>query len=273
MQRERKGAFKSWRILAGVCAVAVFCALSGTTVMAKGKPGGSGGGNGGGGGNSSPCTAASVSSTLNDYDLQVPAQPFQIQSDGHGAYTSYSSGHGKNADTLTSEVGSGCMWTLDTTHSTSRGIELTLAYPDASQPAPPFVGPQLVHAVMHTHCTDDPNNNGVDFGSMTKVGQTLSCPVNVAFYAPSGTWYNLAMNPFNVANVGGTTETQVTCTGAAGGVCNQWTVKPDPATAVVNTQTNQSSAIGELFLPSCVGCAGGTPLGLYEVSFSFLVNK
>lgn len=269
MQRERKSAFKSWKILAGVCGVAVFCALSGTTVMAKGKP--SGGGNGGGGGSS--CTAASVSSTLNDYDLQVPAQAFQIQSDGQGAYTSFSSGHGKTADKVTSEVACGGMWTLDTTHSTTRGIELTLAYPDASQPAPPFVGPQLVHAVMHTHCTDDRTNNGVDFGSMTSAGQTLTCPVNLAFYAPDGTWYNLALNPFNVANVPGTTETQVTCTGAAGGACNQWTVKPDPATAVVNTQTNQPSAIGELFLPSCVGCAGGTPLGLYEVSFSFLVNK
>lgn len=216
--------------------------------------------------NSTPCTQSNVTSVV--YDTDASSVPLQIQSDGLGPFTAFSKGRGKATDTVVSDIGSGCMWTMDTTGSTSRGIMLTLAYPFASQPAPPFVGPQELHAVMHSHCTDNPNNT-VDFGSMTFTGQTLSCPVNVAFYYNS-VWYNFAMNPFNWP---GTTSPQVTCTGASSGQCNSWTVLPDPATAVLNTATNQSSAVGELILPSCVGCAGGTPLGLYEVLFDILVHK
>jgi hypothetical protein len=112
-------------------------------------------------------------------------------------------------------------------------------------------------------------NNGIDIGSMNLLGQTLICPINVGFYF-NKVWYNIGINPYNWP---GTTQTQVTCGGVSGGACNQWTVVPDPATAVRNSTTNQLSAIGELILPACVGCTGGTPMGLYEVSFSFLIHK
>jgi hypothetical protein len=233
----------------------ILCLCFASTTWAKGSP------------RSTPCTQTNVTSVLSATDIN--SAPLQIQSDGVGSYTSFSTGRGKTADSVSSVVESNCMWTLDTTGSTSRGIVLTLAYPFASQPAPPFVGPQELHAVMHTHCTADPNNNGLDFGTMTFAGQTLSCPVNLAFYF-NNVWYNFGMNPFNWPSA---TSALVTCSGASSGQCNSWTVVPDPATSVINNSTDQPSAIGELILPPCVGCSGGTPLGLYEVSFNFLVHK
>jgi hypothetical protein len=86
----------------------------------------------------------------------------------------------------------------------------------------------------------------------------------------NGVLYNLALAP---PTWPGTSYMQVTCTGATGGQCNQWTVQPDPATSVVNPATNQLSGIAELFLPSCNGCGTGTALGEYLVSFSFLIHK
>lgn len=219
---------------------------------------------GGGGGSSTGC-GANVTSIFHDYDVSNNNAPFQIQSDGLGSYTTYSS----HKDSVSSIIRTDCSWALDTTHSLSRGIALTLAYPYSSGSPAPFVGPQIVKAVVNSHCSKNSFNNGIDFGTMKSVGQTLTCPINVGFYF-NGVWYNIAINPYNWP---GTTQAQVTCEGVAGGACNQWTVVPDPTTAVRNATTNQSSAIGELTLPSCVGCTDGTPMGLYEVSFSFLIHK
>ena len=36
---------------------------------------------------------------------------------------------------------------------------------------------------------------------------------------------------------------------------------------------NELQLIENATLPSCVGCTDGAPLGLYEVSFSFLIHK
>lgn len=232
----------------------VFCAVlcTGLAMPAWGK-------------SSTPCSTTNVTSILNDSDNNN--LPFQIQSDGIGAYTSYSLDHGK--DTVTSIVRSDCTWTLDTTSSLSRGIAVTLKYVDPSGSwTPPFTGPLTVKAVMNSHCYANPANNGVDFGSMTVYGQTLICPINVGFYYGK-TWYNIAINPFNWP---GTTQAQVKCGGVSNGLCGQWTIAPDPATSVLNA-AGQTSAIGELTLPSCVGCSDGTGLGLYEFSFSFLVHK
>lgn len=211
------------------------------------------------------CSNTNVTSILNDSN--VDNLPFQIQSDGLGAYTPYSLDHGK--DTVTSVVRSDCTWSLDTTSSVSRGIAVTLKYVDPSGSwTPPFTGPLTVKAVMNSHCYANPANNGVDFGSMTLYGQTLICPINVGFYYGK-TWYNIAINPFNWP---GTTQAQVKCGGVSNGLCSQWTIAPDPATSVLDA-AGQTSAIGELTLPSCVGCSDGTGLGLYEFSFSFLVHR
>ena len=114
-----------------------------------------------------------------------------------------------------------------------------------------------------------PADNNLNFGTMTFTGQILACPMHLVF-TYNGVLYNLGLAP---PTWPGTSYMQVTCTGATGGQCNQWTVQPDPNTSIVNPQTNQLSGIAELFLPSCNGCGTGTALGKYLVSFSFLIHK
>jgi hypothetical protein len=207
-----------------------------------------------------------VTSILYDGDGQVPPQAFQYQSDGLGPYTTFRSA-GNNV--VNSDIQSSCSWELDTTGSTTRGIVVTLAYPYSNGSTAPFSGPTEIYGVFHTQCFNNSANNNVNFGTMTLVGQTLACPMHLVF-TYNGVLYNLGLAP---PTWPGTSFMQVTCTGATGGLCNQWTVQPDPATSVVNPQTNQVSGIAELFLPSCNGCGTGTGLGEYLVSFSFLIHK
>lgn len=207
-----------------------------------------------------------VTSILNDLDGQVPPQPFQYQSDSHGPYTTFRS----NRDVVDSDIQSSCSWELDTTGSTSRGIVVTLTYPySATSTPPPFTGPTEIHGVFHTECFDNPANNNLNFGTMTYVGQTLTCPMHLVFNY-NGISYNLGLAP---PTWPGTSYMLVTCTGATAGQCNQWAVQPDPTTSVVNPQTNQLSAIAELFMPSSAGSGTGTALGEYLVSFSFVIHK
>ncbi len=213
-----------------------------------------------------PTCGYNVTSVLYDSDSQSPAQPFQYQSDGLGPYTTFIRG----TDVVHSDIQSSCSWELDTTGSTSRGIVLTLAYPYSGvSAAPPFTGPTEIYGVFHTQCFNNSANNNLKFGTMTFTGQTLACPMHLVF-TYNGVLYNLALAP---PTWPGTSYMQVTCTGATGGLCNQWTVQPDPTTSVVNPQTNQLSGIAELFLPSCNGCGTGTALGEYLVAFSFLIHK
>ncbi len=206
-----------------------------------------------------------VTSILYDSDSQVPSQPFQYQSDGIGPYTAFRSG----TDVVDSDIQSSCSWELDTSGSRSRGIVVTLTYPYTTGSSAPFTTPTEVYGVFHTQCFDNAANNNLNFGTMTLTGQTLPCPMHLVF-TYKGVLYNLALAP---PTWPGTSYMQVTCTGATGGHCNQWTVQPDSTTSVVNPQTNQLSGIAELFLPSCNGCGTGTALGQYLVSFSFLIHK
>ena len=199
------------------------------------------------------------------FDTDSSSVPFQYQSDGLGPYTTFNKGN----NSVSSIMQKSCSWDLDTTSSSTRGIVVTLAYPDSSGPTPPFVGPQGIHGVFHTQCFDNPENNNLNFGTMTFVGQTLECPMHFVF-AYNGVTYNLALAP---PTWPGTSYMQVTCTGASGGTCNQWTVQPDPNTSFINPATNQLSGVAELFLPSGSGSGTGTPLGEFWVSFSFLIHK
>jgi hypothetical protein len=224
-------------------------------------------------GMSVPCMAKgssgcgyNVTSVLYDADSQVPAQPFQYQSDGLGPYTTFRSS-GNNV--VNSDIQSSCSWELDTTGSATREIVVTLAYPYSGVSTPPFNGPTEIHGVFHTQCFNNPANNSVNIGTMTSLGQTIACPMHLVF-TYNGVLYNLGLAPPTWA---GTSYMQVTCTGVTSGQCNQWTIMPDPTTSVVNPQTNQLSGIAELFLPSCNGCGTGTGLGQYLVSFSFLIHK
>ena len=216
--------------------------------------------------NSTGC-GYNVTSILYDFDSQVSPQPFQYQSDGIGAYTTFRSSR-NNA--VSSIIQSSCSWALDTTGSTTRGIVVTLAYPYSGiTTPPPFTSATEIQGVFHTQCFNNAANNNVNFGTMTFVGQTIACPMHLVF-TYNGVLYNLGLAPPTFA---GTSYMQVTCTGATGGQCNQWTVQPDPATSTINPQTNQLSGIAELFYPTCNGCGNGTPIGQYLVSFSFLIHK
>jgi len=217
--------------------------------------------------NDSSSTIASCSYNVTSviYDTDSNSVPYQYQSDGLGPYTTFNKGN----NSVSSIIQKSCSWDLDTTNSSTRGIIVTLAYPDSSGPPPPFVGPQEIHGVFHTECLDNSANNNLNFGTMTFVGQTLTCPMHFVF-TYNGVSYNLALAP---PTWPGTSYMQVTCTGASGGNCNQWTVQPDPNTSFVNPATNQLSGIAELFLPSSSGSGTGTALGEFYVSFSFLIHK
>jgi len=206
-----------------------------------------------------------VTSVINNADSNNV--PFQYQSDGLGPYTKLGAKGSK--DHVDSEIAGDCSWDLDTTNSTSRGIVVTLAYPDSAGSPPPFVGPQEIKGAFHTTCQDDPASNGLNVGALTFAGQAIVCPLHLPF-TYNGVSYNLSLSPQHWP---GTGYMQVTCTGATSGACNSWTVQPDPATSVINPATNQLSGVGELFLPSCYGCGTGTPLGMYLVSFSILIHK
>lgn len=210
-------------------------------------------------------TSSSASCNFDVTSILNNNTAFQFQSDGLGAYTALSGG--KN-DSVKSMIDKNCAWSLDTTNSKSRGIAVTLAYPVSSGYTAPFTGPQVLKGRINTHCPTNTANDGIDVGSMTAVGQTLTCPINVAFYY-NNVWYNIGLNPFNWT---GTTMAQVTCAGASGGHCNSWTLGPDPSSSLVNPATGQVSSIGELTLPPCVGCDGGTALGAYYFAYSFIIH-
>ncbi len=216
--------------------------------------------------NTSTGCGYNVTSIVNDYDTQTPAQPYQYQDDSKGSYTTFRSG----TNVVNSIIQTSCSWALETGGSTTRGIVITLAYPVSSGYAPPWGnGPLEIHGDFHTECFNNAANNNVNIGTMTTVGQTLACPMHLVF-TYNGVTYNLALAP---PTWSGTSYMQVTCTGAMGGQCNQWTVQPDPNTSVVNYATNQLSGIAELFVPSGTGSGTGTGLGEYLVSFSVLIHK
>ncbi len=223
-----------------------------TMAQARPKPGGSGSGCG-----------YNVNSTL--FNTDSNNLPYQIMSDGLGTYSTFNVKH----NSVSSTIISSCDWELDTTGSTTRGISLTFIPVDSSNKSAPFSGPETVRARIVTHCTTNPNNNNLSLGTMTYVGQTLICPFNVGFYAGSN-WYNIGLNPNNWP---GTTQAQVTCQGVSGGTCDAWTIVPDPTNLFTDPSTGQSSGIGELIVPPCVGCSGGTGLGLYYFDDSFSINK
>lgn len=175
---------------------------------------------------------------------------------------------------MTSDVQANtCDWVLDLSNSKLRTVKLSLAYPASNGSALPAGWPTdgslvSIPALVRTNCGANSLNGTQGFGNMTYSGQTLECGFHFSFYS-QGIQYMLRMN---ASAYPGATWGQVTCTGAASNQCNAWTVTPIPNFAT-NPSTGQNSGIGELVLPPCDGCGGGTPLGLYFVSFSATITK
>jgi hypothetical protein len=256
----------SIRLGLGFAAVAVLTAA--LPAAAKGSSGGCSGKSGA----SFPVT----SNILGTESGTLPAQPFQLLSDGKGAYTSYES---SKTDSATSEIqGDTCDWMLDLSTSKSRTAQLSLGFPVSSgemlPPGWPSDGSLVgIPALVLTNCARNTENGTISVGNMTAVGQTIQCGLHVTFNASNGVQYSLRMN---VSEWAGATWGQVTCTGKGSTYCNNWTVGPGLNAAGMSETdpyTGQVSGIGELVLPPCNGCAGGTPLGLYYVTFSGTITN
>ena len=206
----------------------------------------------------------------------LPAQPYQLLSDGMGAYTTYKN---SRIDSVTSEIqGNTCDWVLDLRNSKSRTVQLSLGYPlsagESLPPGWPGDGSLVsIPALVMTNCAKNPANGTNSVGNMTSVGQTIQCGLHVTFNASNGVQYILHMN---AAAWPGATWGQVTCTGMGSTFCNDWTISPGlnaGGMTETNPSTGQVSGIGELVLPSCTGCDGGTPLGLYYVDLSATITN
>jgi len=185
--------------------------------------------------------------------------PFQIQSDGGGAYPNPSS------DTTTDYIGGfTCQWYLDTTVS-GRTIGLTFAYPASNGATPPFAQAQ-VHAKIFSRCPDS-SGNDLDWTAM-KFNVAHECGSTIQF-SYNGNGYTLKLNPDDAA---GSTWIQVTCSGvnSSNGQCSMWSVTPIPG-VVVNSSTGQSSAIGEVLQATRGGKTRS--LGAYYLAFSYTITN
>ncbi len=203
--------------------------------------------------------------------------PFQLLSDGLGAYTTYKN---SKTDSVTSEIQqNSCDWLLDLSNSKSRTVQLSLIPVSSGEqlpsgwttdPSDPLVS---IPALVMTNCARNSANNGIGVGDMTSIGQTLQCGLHVTFYSRT-IQYSVRMNPVSWP---GATWGQVVCQGiGADGFCDSWAITPGVDSSgqpAEDLYINQPTAIGELVKPSCNGCSGGTPLGLYYVNFSIMVTK
>jgi len=217
-------------------------------------------------GNNTPC-GYNVTANI----LPGPADnPFQLLSDGKGTYDTETI---SRTDSVNSVIQSNsCDWLLDLSTSTSRTVQLSLAYYDGSGSNPgPFTGTETVTAArIISICSKNTLNGGITYGTMTFSGQTLECALNVRFNY-GGQTYSLSMDP---AQYGYTTWVQAACIGATGsgstGKCTSWTVSP-VSPGPTNNITGQNTSIGELFLFGKNGRE--TPIGLYEVAFSITITN
>jgi hypothetical protein len=124
--------------------------------------------------------------------------------------------------------------------------------------SPAFPVPSVIHAGIADACS------APGFGSMTSLGQTATCTMQI-YFAINGTSYILALNNTNFPL---SSLMQVACTGASSSGCNSWTVSPDPNTSTFNN--GQLSAIGALHL---AGNTADPAVGYYYVAFNILVQK
>jgi hypothetical protein len=257
----------------------ILCLAFAMPARAKGKTGGGGGG----GGTSTGCsgtngTGSSFNVTSSIFNLDG-AYATQLQNDGTEQYTAFSKRTKGSTDSVTSEIqANSCDWVLDLTNSTSRTVKLSLGNPvNPSDPnlALPEGWPSggslvAIPAQVMTNCVRNPDNGSTAVGNMTGA-QTIQCGLHVTFNS-NGTQYAVRMNPLTWD---GATWGQATCTDPAGtSPCSNWTITPgeDVNGDLVN-YNGHVSGIGELVLPPCDGCSGGTAMGLYYLDFSIAISK
>ncbi|HEV2352503.1 MAG TPA: hypothetical protein VG028_21930 [Terriglobia bacterium] len=201
-------------------------------------------------------------------DTDTSDNPFQLQSDGLGAYFTYTN---SKTDSVTSQIqATSCDLLFDITNSASRAVRVTLLYPASTPSAPPpFTNPTPVRSRIITTCFDNALNGKTSLGLMTFAGQTLDCAFRIGEIPYNGNTYAVVFDPSTFA---GSTWAHVTCTGAQSSQCNAWTITGPPTT--VDSSTGQVSAIGELLQVSTVkGKTVSTQMGLYFVSLSITIHE
>jgi len=208
-----------------------------------------------------------VTSILRDQDDNNV--PFQLQPDNQGPYTTLTN---SRTDSVSSVIQAGsCDWVLELSNPQNRTVRLMLAYPYSGSPTSPFTGTANVAARIISKCWKNPDNNGISYGTMTNVNQTLECAFSAKFDYSDGNTYAVRMDPSDYL---GTTWVQVACMGATLSQCNSWTVTPPPlGSGGQLSPTSQISAIGQLVRITTKGKTVETPLGLYYVDFSALITK
>jgi hypothetical protein len=215
-----------------------------------------------------PCSSTTFNVTSIFANADSNNDPFQWQSDGKGAYVTYTK---SKTDSVTSEI-TYCEWSFDLNTSTERTISLTLLYPASTPLAnPPFTTATEVTANFVDVCGDQVGNtDGLDYGLMTTTGQTLECGLRLGAIPYKGKTYAVAFNPVNWP---GSTNLQVTCTGVGAGYCNSWTITPIPG--LVDPYTGQTSAIGALLEVTEPGAGnpGSTLMGLYYFAFDVTIHE
>jgi len=210
--------------------------------------------------------AFNVTSIIADSDSTVQQVPFQVRSDGQGAYVSYKTSQSNQVSSVIQSPS--CDWVLDLSFTQARTVVLTLE-PFSSPSAPPFTTANIVSPRIISKCELNPANNGLSYGLMTSAGQVIECGFHISFDYNANS-YALRMNAQDIPT---TNWARVTCTGAVSSKCNAWTVTP-PTWGPVNPATGQTSAIGELIRSTTVkGKTLTTNLGLYYVAFSVTITK
>lgn len=197
-------------------------------------------------------------------DSDASNLPMQIQSDGLGEYQTSTGG-------VTSQIMSGCDWALNLMNQASRTVNLTFDYPLPSNGLPaPFAGTQMLPVGIVSNCQNNPANSS-NFGTM-QGGQTLNCPMDVAFYYEYDgvtSQYHILMEPNNYPQ---STWAQVACTSAFGSPCSSWTVAPSST----NPSTGEPAVIGALVVEASSGGKGKVTtkfLGYYYFAFGFTISN
>jgi hypothetical protein len=194
-----------------------------------------------------PAPDTQVISVLNDVADPVNGTLYDIRSDGHGSYASTTDG-----SVLSIFQGYGGDWefsTLGTRQAPTRFVTFNFSDPVTPGTIPPFG----TLAVAPTRFIVKCGVEGVSIPAMTQ-GQQVACLMATTLLV-SGTTYKIGMGGDT-----GTDKVLVTCVGASGGKCVQWSI---------TTLVPGSKNLGRLYRTGKAGAL--EPLGEFRFSLSFKV--
>jgi len=221
-------------------------------------------------------TASDIPVTTTLADLDATATPYDVQSDGRGAYPN-------SANSVASIlVGNGYNhivdgdWRLDMLSSPVRTVGISFDPADAVQPGqpgytapanPPYWGTEYQAVRMENKCSLDNH----DMLTM-KPGDKFTCPTSIRMPPTSrSTYYRLDMSgSFTFLNEPETQDAQVACNSADSAGCKDWFIDPVP---IVNSDGSTSPGNARARL-NLVGTHGGmTDEGDFYLTFHIHVTR